>query len=144
MSAGTGTTLAGVRAWMDKLEVAWRAGDPAAIARLFTPDAWYRQGPLNPPRLGRDAIREHWTATLKRQCDQDIWLAEPVVAGDRAAFEWWCVLHDPATGAARTAAGCVTLWFAADGLCRGLHEYWHSEPQGARSPHWSWPHRRIC
>jgi uncharacterized protein (TIGR02246 family) len=133
---------ADVRAWMARLEAAWRAHDPAAVAALFTADAWYRQGPFGEPKLGRDAIRAHWAGTLDRQRDQEIWLAEPIVAGDRAAFEWWCVVRDPGTGEPRSAAGCVTLWFAAGGLCRGLHEYWHSAAAVARPPGDAW--LRLC
>jgi nuclear transport factor 2 (NTF2) superfamily protein len=143
MSEDEGTTARTVRSWMDSLEAAWHHRDSAAIAALFTPNAWYRQGPFGRPLLGRSAILEHWAGTLERQCDQRIWLAEPIVTGDRAAFEWWCIVRDPATGAERTAAGCVILWFAGSGLCRGLHEYWHSQPSSARPPHDSWqPGRR--
>jgi ketosteroid isomerase-like protein len=144
MSARDGTTAVAVRAWMDKLATAWSDRDPAAVAALFTPDAWYRQGPFGRPHLGRDAILQHWTGTLERQRDAEIWFTEPIVADGRAAFEWWCIVRVPATGAARSAAGCVTLWFADGGLCRGLHEYWHSEPHAARPPYDSWPGRRAA
>jgi hypothetical protein len=143
MTRPDGMTAVTAGAWMDKLATAWRDHDPAAIAALFTLDAWYRQGPFGRPHLGRNAIFQHWAGTLERQRDAEIWFTEPIVAGGRAAFEWWCVVRSPATGAARSAAGCVTLWFADDGLCRGLHEYWHSEPRAAR-PHGSWPGRRVA
>jgi nuclear transport factor 2 (NTF2) superfamily protein len=128
--------------WVASLESAWRGRDPASIAGLFSEDAWYRQGPFGAPHVGRPAIEAHWTATLGRQRDPRIWIGAPVVADDRAALEWWCILHDPETGAARTAAGSAMLWFARDGLCRGLQEYWHGTPGAALEPHEHWPHRR--
>ncbi|NKZ09193.1 nuclear transport factor 2 family protein [Actinomadura latina] len=129
-----------VTGWIDRLEAGWRNRDADAIAALFAEDARYRQGPFGDPRVGRAAIRAHWAATLGRQRDPLIWFGEPLVAGRRAALEWWCVLHDPSEGTPRTAAGCVTLWFGGDGLCRALHEYWHGEPGRAVPPYGGWPH----
>ncbi|MFI5783088.1 nuclear transport factor 2 family protein [Nocardia sp. NPDC051570] len=136
-------TTGDLDAWGAKFEIGWRSRDPEAIAALFTEDAWYRQGPFAAPIIGREAILAQWTTTLNRQGDPQVWVSEPILAGDRAAAEWWCVAHDPVTGVPRTAAGCVTVWFAPDGRCRGLHEYWHGQPDTALPPHGTWPHRRA-
>jgi uncharacterized protein (TIGR02246 family) len=41
-------------------EVAWQAGDAAALAGLFAPDGFVMAGG-RPPARGRDAIREYYT-----------------------------------------------------------------------------------
>ena len=109
-----------------------------AIAALFTPDAHYHPGPFAPPQHGATAIRTHWLTTLSRQADPHIWFGSPVQAGNRAAAEWWCVLHDPDTGTPRTVAGCIVLRFASDGRCAQLHEYWHFVQDNALAPPEGW------
>jgi hypothetical protein len=122
-----------VRAWLDALQAAWLARDPAAISELFSADAVYYQGPLGPPKRGRPEIAEHWTQTLSRQREPRIWFGPPIEGGGQAAVEWWCVLHDPQSGEPRTAAGCVVTRFDEAGRCAELHEYWHGGP-GAVTP----------
>ncbi|MFJ5921029.1 nuclear transport factor 2 family protein [Kitasatospora sp. NPDC092948] len=127
-----------VHQWIDLIGERWKARDPQAIAELFTEDASYHQGPYGTAHVGRPAIAEHWTTTLSRQTDPIVWFGTPIASGDRASVEWWCILHDPATGAPRTAAGCLALRFAEDGRCASLHEYWHSDPDAGREPAEGW------
>lgn len=128
--------------WIGALESGWRQRDPRAIARLFTEDAHYHRGPFTEPHRGRNAIRVHWVQTLSRQVDARIWFGGAIESTGCAAVEFWCVLHDPATGEPRTASGCLTLRFASDGRCSVLHEYWHGEPNAAIDPATDWfsPH----
>lgn len=127
-----------VQDWIDQLEARWKDRDPQAIATLFTEKASYHQGPFGDPHIGQEAIAEHWAATLSRQQDPVIGFGPPLVAADRAAVEWWCVLHDPVTGTPRTAAGCVVLRFAEDGRCTQFHEYWHGAPEAALTSPEGW------
>lgn len=126
------------REWLTKLELAWRKRDQEAIAALFAPAAAYHRGPFGAPQHGRRAISSHWQEVLSRQADPRIWFGEPIQAGERVSVEWWCILHDPATGAPRTAAGCLVLRFAPDGRCATFHEYWHAEPDAGREPPAGW------
>ncbi len=127
-----------VQRWIDQLEAGWKNRDPATIAALFIEKASYHQGPFGIPHVGQDAIAAHWTATLSRQKDPVVWFGTPIVSADRAAVEWWCILHDPATGIPRTAAGCLTLRFAEDGRCAHFHEYWHGAQETAVEPAEGW------
>ncbi|MFB6887690.1 nuclear transport factor 2 family protein [Kitasatospora sp. NPDC056327] len=127
-----------VQQWIELLEERWKARDPQGIAELFTEDAVYHQGPYGEAHVGREAIAAHWTATLSRQKDPVVRFGTPAASGDRGFVEWWCILHDPADGTPRTAAGCLALRFAGDGLCAGFHEYWHSAPDVAREPAEGW------
>lgn len=122
--------------WLNSLRARWLAGDPQAISELFAADAVYYQGPFGTPHRGRREIAEHWTQTLSRQRQPLISFGSPVVSGNRAAVEWWCILHDPQTAEPRTAAGCVMLRFNDAGQCLDLHEYWHGIP-GTIHPNFS-------
>lgn len=114
-----------VSAWLKSLRAAWLERDPEAISELFSADAVYYQGPFSAPRRGRSEIAMHWKETLSRQQRPLIWFGLPLACGDRAAVEWWCILHDPRSGEPRTAAGCLVTRFDEAGRCRELHEYWH-------------------
>jgi len=124
--------------WISALESGWRDRDPNAIAGLFTDDAYYHRGPFGEPHRGRDAIRAHWVEILSRQVDPRIWFGSAIESAGRAAVEFWCVLHDPATREPRTASGCLTLRFGPDGRCSFLHEYWHAELDVAIDPAEDW------
>jgi hypothetical protein len=58
---------------------------------------------------------------------------EPVVAGERAAVEWWTVSRS-SEGRESTLAGVSLLRFSADGLVAEQYDYWHVEPR-RRRPH---------
>jgi ketosteroid isomerase-like protein len=47
--------------WVRGYETAWRAGDCAAVARLFTEDARYRRSPYEASEVGHAAIRAFWS-----------------------------------------------------------------------------------
>jgi hypothetical protein len=59
------------------------------------------------------------------------WFGEPVVAGERAAVEWWAV--STAGGRDETLAGASLIRFDPDGLVAEQYDYWHAEP-GRREP----------
>ena len=50
-----------VMEWVTGYETAWRAGDTAAVARLFTEDARYRRSPYEASEVGHAAIRAFWS-----------------------------------------------------------------------------------
>jgi ketosteroid isomerase-like protein len=50
-----------VMQWVRGYETAWRAGDSAAVARLFTEDARYRRSPYEASEVGHAAIRAFWS-----------------------------------------------------------------------------------
>jgi ketosteroid isomerase-like protein len=114
--------------WVARYEAAWRAGDAAAVADLFTEDVEYRVSPYAEPRVGHVAVRDFWlddeglvfTAT-----------AEPVaVEGDRAVVRVEVRYGDPVRQEYRD------LWvlrFADDGRVAGFEEwaYWPDKPYWA-------------
>ncbi|MDH2430335.1 nitroreductase family protein [Sphaerisporangium sp. TRM90804] len=134
---GPGTTAVGD--WLARFVDGWRAGDPRAIGALFTPDATYYRGPFEPRRRGTREIVDHWTEVVSKWPAPEVRLGAPLVQGERASVEFWCVVRDPATGTPRTTAGSLVLRFAPDGRCARWHEYFSLRPDGAAlepAPDW--------
>ena len=108
-----------VMAWVDAYEQGWRAGDPEAVERLFTPDIAYRRSPYE-PALDLAGLQQFWTAD-----DEPFTMtAEPVaVEGDRAVVRVEVRYGVPVRQEYRD------LWllrFAADGRVEDFEEwaYW--------------------
>jgi ketosteroid isomerase-like protein len=50
----------GVMQWVAAYERAWRSGDVAGVAGLFTEDAHYRTSPYADPKVGHADIQAFW------------------------------------------------------------------------------------
>lgn len=124
-----------VDAWLEGYRVAWETRDPEAAAALFTEDASYREEPYAEPFQGRDGVRDYWARVTATQEDVEFRSGTPIVAGDRAAVEWWVTLRNG--GMDVTLAGEFWLVFDEAGLCRELREYWHFG-EGRRTPPAGW------
>jgi uncharacterized protein (TIGR02246 family) len=114
-----------VSEWIEAYGHAWRERDAEAAASLFTDDAVYRSHPLREPHRGRGAIREYWTGATSGQAEVDLRFGTPIVAGNRAAVEWWAQMLSE--GEDVTLPGILYLRFAPDGRCEELREAWHVE-----------------
>ena len=124
-----------VARWLEGYRLAWVRRDPDAAAVLFTPDAVYQEQAFAPAYIGRDAIRSYWATVTATQSDVELRYGTPVVAGRKAAVEWWANLRDG--GADVTLAGEFMLTFARGGLCSSLREYWFfAEGRLAPPPGW--------
>jgi len=125
-----------VQRWLDDYRTAWVERDPEAAAALFTEDAVYQEQPYEEPYRGREGVREYWTKVTATQSDIRLNYGTPIVAGDRAAVEWWVTLKND--GFELSLAGEFYLVFdEASGLVRVLREYWHFG-EGARTPGAGW------
>ena len=65
--------------------------------------------------------------------DPEVWMGEPVVAGDRAAIEWWAVVTE--NGKEVSLAGTSIMRFGADGRAVEQTDYWG--PADGRTPPWT-------
>jgi ketosteroid isomerase-like protein len=117
-----------VMRWVAAYERAWRDGDLAAVAALFTEEAAYRPSPYEEAEVGHAAIRAFW------QDDEDQVFtvrAEPVAVEGRAAVVRLEVRYgDPVRQEYRD------LWllrFAEDGRVEDFEEcaYWPGKPHSA-------------
>ena len=125
-------TGAAAKAWVDACLHAWPTKDPGPLAALYAKDGVFLSHPFRDPLVGPAGAREYVTWATADQAAVECAFGEPIVAGDRAAIEWWAVItsHD---GSAETVAGTSLLRFDGDGRVVEDCAYWGSE-SGRREP----------
>ncbi|TML17757.1 MAG: nuclear transport factor 2 family protein [Actinobacteria bacterium] len=123
-------TETSARAWTDAWSRSWRAKDPELLAPLYARDAVFRSHPFRDPQPPLDYAR--W-AYAEEEGDAEVWMGEPLVAGDRAVVEWWAVVIE--NGELVSLAGTSLLRFDDKGRVVEQHDYWGSAP--GRTPPWT-------
>ena len=119
---------AAARAWVAGWTEGWESGDAEEIAALYTADAVFRSYPFREPeKSARDYARRAFADEELVECR----FGEPVVAGDRAAVEYWAVLS--AGGDEEALAGIALVRFGPGGKVLEQRDYWSMEP-GRRPP----------
>jgi ketosteroid isomerase-like protein len=115
--------VAAARRWAQVWAAAWPVADVDAIAKLYADDAIF----LSAPFRQRQAPRDYVTWAFDDQDAAECRFGEPIVAGDRAAVDWWAVmtLKD---GTVESIAGTSLLRFAEDGLVVEQRDVWAIEP----------------
>jgi ketosteroid isomerase-like protein len=114
--------------WIEGFATAWRTHDADLVASLFTEDGRLYYSPLDPPVVGREAIRQLWIKGTEKQSDLDATYGEPALANGRIVVEWWATVKND--GKPTTEPGCAVIWLNDDGLCTEMREY-----SGVRSEH---------
>lgn len=66
----------------------------------------------------------------------EVWFAEPVVEGDRAAVAWWAISRG-GDGRDTTLAGVSMLQFGSDGLVVHQRDYWN-QAENTTAPSEDW------
>jgi hypothetical protein len=118
---------AAVGAWLERFRLAWEHGDAGDwVEDAFTEDARFHHHPLRPPQHGHAEIRQHLRRAGAILGDAEIHMGEPIVAGDRAAAEWWAQTTDGTHEV--TMTGTLVLRFAPDGRCEELRRYGDMQP----------------
>ena len=120
------------RAWVDAWDRAWRAKDETELAPVYADDVVYRSHPDREPQPPLDYAR---SAFAEEGDDLDLRWGEPLVAGNRAAVEWWASMTE--SGALVTLAGTSWLTFGDDGRVVEQHDYWTITP-GRATPWKGW------
>jgi SnoaL-like domain len=120
---------AAARAWIDAWTRAWRALDESLLEPIYTPDTVHRSHPFREPGNPIDYAR--W-AFSEEEGEPEVWMGDPIVAGDRAAVEWWAVVTE--NGDEISLAGCSLLRFDHDGRVVEQSDYWGEAP--GRTPPW--------
>ena len=124
-------------AWLAAYHHAWITHNAEQLAQLFTEDAVYHSHPFRPPYRGRAEIRAYWQRSTPSQEGLEVRWGIPIVAGNRAAIEWWAMMRDAEEGDL-TLPGCLLLRFAESGLCEELREYWHIQMGSRILPPTEW------
>jgi hypothetical protein len=116
------------RAWIEGWTSGWQNADAETIGALYADDAVFRSHPFREPEK---STRDY---ALRAFADEELVecrFGEPVVAGDRAAVEYWAILS--VDGDEETLAGIAMLRFGPDGRVVEQRDYWSMEP-GRRPP----------
>lgn len=115
--------------WVADYEQGWRAGDLAAVERLFTPEAEYRASPYEPAKVGHVEIRGIWLD----DADGRVFTmhAEPIAVEGRSA-----VVRVEVHYAQPVRQDYLDLWvirFDSDGRAEAFEEwaYWPGKPYSA-------------
>lgn len=116
-------TRAAADRWARTWHAAWEAADVEPIIALYAPDATFSSQPFREPYRGRDGVARYVTEAFASEVGQRVWMAEPIVDGDRAAISWWCALQED--GADASLAGTSVLRFDADGLVLEQWDAWN-------------------
>ena len=102
------------------------------IAARYRPDAPYRSRPFREPTTAREYVTQAFGEEQLVRC----WFGEPIVEGERAAVEYWAILHSP-DGSDITIAGHSHLRFDGEGLVVEHRDYW-AQRDGAVGPPPGW------
>jgi SnoaL-like domain len=114
---------AAAKVWVAGWTQGWEAGDAEMIAALYAPGAVYTSHPFREPeKSARDYALRAFADEELVECRY----GEPVVAGDRAAIEYWAILS--ADGDEETLAGIALLRFDESGLVVEQRDYWSMQP----------------
>ena len=122
-------TEAAARAWIEAWSRAWRELDADVLEPIYAPDAVHHSHPFREPGNPIDYAR--W-ALSEEEGEPEVWMGDPLVAGDRAAVEWWaCVIEN---GKQISLAGTSIVRFDEDGRAVEQTDYW-GQAEG-RTPPW--------
>ena len=102
-----------------------------AIATLYAADAVFHSHPFRERQGPRAYVEWAFADQAAAECR----FGQPVVAGNRAAVDWWGAITAP-DGTVQTVAGTSLLRFDADGLVLEQRDVWADAPGRVDLPHW--------
>ena len=129
------STADAARRWAETWRQCWVEGDVEGIVALYAPSATFASEPFRARRHGADGVRDYVAEAFGDESEVRAWFGEPIVAGERAAVEWWASLRE--AGAEVTLAGTSILRFDSDGLVTEQRDTWNVAA-GRREPPAGW------
>jgi hypothetical protein len=112
-------TEAAARAWADAWTRAWRGLDADLLEPVYAREAVQHSHPFREPGRPMEYVR--W-AFAEEEGKPEVWMADPIVAGDRAAIEWWACLIE--NGKQISLAGTSVVRFDEHGRAVEQTDYW--------------------
>ena len=125
-------TEAAAHAWADAWTRAWRALEPDLLEPLYRADSVQRSHPFREP--GHPMEYARW-AMAEEEGEPEVWMADPIVSGDRAAIEWWAVIVE--NGKQLSLAGTSIVTFDENGRAVEQIDYW-GQAEGRVPPFPGW------
>ncbi len=119
--------------WIDGWARGWVTHDVELIGSLYADDAVHVSAFFREPQ--RPADYAAWAFSDEERAE--VWFAQPVIEGNRAAVAWWAVSRG-VDGRDTTLAGVSTLWVGADGLVVQQWDYWNAAEDTAMVPPDGW------
>ena len=112
--------------WLWAYGQAWERRDPDGFGSLFTEEAKYHWTPLDPPKDGRDAIRNAFEAAVARQ--RDIHFSYQVVTMEPTVcvVRWQCRFQRVPEDHEVRLDGVMLVRMNDAGKCDEFREWWHS------------------
>jgi hypothetical protein len=120
---------AAARAWSEAWTQSWRRLDAELLMPVYRPETVHRSHPFREP--GNPIEYARW-ALAEEEGEPEVWMGDPIVAGDRAAVEWWAVVIE--NGKEVSLAGTSILRFGEDGRVVEQSDYWGTTD--GRTPPW--------
>lgn len=117
---------------METWSSAWPNADLEAVAALYCDDSALSAHPFR----ARERPRDYLAWVFQEQGEAACRFGEPVVAGDRAAVDWWAAITS-ADGSVETIAGTSLLRFDDDGLVVDQRDAWAAAPGHHELPDWA-------
>jgi SnoaL-like domain len=122
-----------VQRWIDGWARGWAAHDVELIASLYAENAVHLSAFFRDPQPTADYAA--WAFAEEESAE--VWFAEPLVEGNRAAVSWWGISHG-VDGSDTTLAGVSMLEFGNDGLVLDQRDYWNEAKNAAIAPPDEW------
>jgi SnoaL-like domain len=99
---------------------------------LYADDAVFHSHPFR----AHQRPGEYVAWAFEDQAEAECRFGKPIVAGDRAAVDWWAVVTSR-DGSVETLAGTSLLRFGARGLVVEQRDAWAGEPGRHELPDWA-------
>jgi hypothetical protein len=119
--------------WIDGWARGWATHDVELIRSLYADDAVQVSAFFREPQPPADYAA--WAFADEESAE--VWFAEPVVEGARAAVAWWAISRGN-DGRSTTLAGVSMLRFRNDGLVVDQRDYWNQAENTATAPPDDW------
>ena len=124
--------LAAARRWAEAWKTGWEALDADRVLGLYAADAVHFTEPFRAPARGAREVRAYVERVFGEEEDPRVWVAEPIVDGERAAIAWWAsVVED---GADITLAGVSVVRFDPMGLVVEQWDAWNQAGKRREPP----------
>jgi SnoaL-like domain len=123
----------GVERWIDGWARGWATHDVGLIASLYADGAVHVSAFFREPQSPADYAA--WAFSDEERAE--VWFAEPVRAGNRAAVAWWGISRG-VDGRDTTLAGMSMLAFGDYGLVVDQRDYWNAAEDAALAPPEDW------
>jgi ketosteroid isomerase-like protein len=112
--------------WLRAYGQAWEAGDPDAVAALFTADASYHETPFDEPMVGTEELYRYWSEGAE-QAQKNVQFSFIILskAGQTGIARWCASFERIPSGVQVELDGILTADFDPSGQCRVFREWWH-------------------